>query len=425
MSFLWPLSVRISCPVDTSQIRMLLSSFPEASQRPSGLNAASITDLREVVRSRTARPVMTSHSRTVLSSTPEASQRPSGLKAIEYTQVLPRAPKGLSLASVRISRPVVASQRVTMLLEFSAASQCPSRLKASACTSLVFFPTVLSSCPVGTSQNLTVRSQLPEARRRPSELNATPVTQLEWPWSVRSSTKSGGTVLTDLLDTGTTEVAASIAVFTGRACSSKGSSLTSSVAGEDRGPMSASLASATGSFKSCESATGSCAGQEETSDATPRRCAFDSREAAMASFSSSTRDEGIDIADKGRFERLRPRGLTASSAAASRGLDADASRFAEPEASRAGLSEDVLIVKGRDAPNKKKNKKKNRTTRKERDAARPRDISSAVECPAEGCELLGNAAEPADPRSTGRRGGSARRSRGSLGSLGNQFVLTD
>src|SRR3984893_5932439 len=122
----------------------------------------------------------------------EASHWPSGLKAIEYTQLLPSGPKGLSLGSVRISCPVDGSRRLVVSEEFSVASQYPSRLNASDWTSLMSLATVPNCLPVDTSQNLTVRSQLPEASRLPSGLKATAVTQPLWALKVRSNTKSGG-----------------------------------------------------------------------------------------------------------------------------------------------------------------------------------------------------------------------------------------
>src|SRR5882724_10134549 len=154
-----------------------------------------MTGRRSPVRSRSFWPVLTSHSRTVLSSMPEASQRPSGLKAMEYTQLLPSTPNGLSLGKARISRPEVESRKVAVFEEFSVASQCPSRLKVNDWISFISFilpATAFSWSTVATCQNLTVRSQLPEARRCPSGLNAIAVTHPEWAFRVRSSTKSGG-----------------------------------------------------------------------------------------------------------------------------------------------------------------------------------------------------------------------------------------
>ena len=73
-------------PVSASHSRTVLSSLPEASRCPSGLNATLFTaSVWPVSGSPMGWPVSASHSRTVLSSLPEASRCPSGLNATLYT----------------------------------------------------------------------------------------------------------------------------------------------------------------------------------------------------------------------------------------------------------------------------------------------------------------------------------------------------
>src|SRR5436309_3237509 len=71
MWWVCPPRVCSSCPDSTFQILMVLSQLPEASQRPSGLNARLLTTLPWPVKVRTSRPVPTSQSFTLLSALPK------------------------------------------------------------------------------------------------------------------------------------------------------------------------------------------------------------------------------------------------------------------------------------------------------------------------------------------------------------------
>ena len=126
----WP---SMGCQLLASHTRTVLSSPPDTSCRPSGLNATAGTAASCPRRTPTSRPVAASHNRMVLSSLPEAMRVPSGLNATLCHPV------------------VVAAQRL------------PDRL------------------PGAASHNRTVLSSLPEAMRVPSGLNATLLTQSSWP----------------------------------------------------------------------------------------------------------------------------------------------------------------------------------------------------------------------------------------------------
>jgi hypothetical protein len=73
--------VRISLPVEISQILMVLSSLPEAIVLPSLLNATLLTDEECPVSVRISLPVEISQILIVLSSLPEAIVLPSLLNA--------------------------------------------------------------------------------------------------------------------------------------------------------------------------------------------------------------------------------------------------------------------------------------------------------------------------------------------------------
>jgi len=76
-------------------------------------------------------------------------------------------------------------------------------------------------------------------------------------------------------------------------------------------------------------------------------------------------------------------------------------------------------------PTRKKDRTKKTTARKESEAARPRDICTAVESSADCVELRGDPASPAGPGSTAGRSDSTGCSSGNPGSFGNQLAPTD
>src|SRR5208337_3317521 len=74
-----------SPPLATSQSLILSSALPDASLRPSGLNATELTELVCPARVRNSCPLATSQSLTEWSRLPESKVCPSGLKATDAT----------------------------------------------------------------------------------------------------------------------------------------------------------------------------------------------------------------------------------------------------------------------------------------------------------------------------------------------------
>ena len=77
----WPVRVRRSCPVATSQTLMIPSRLPVASRRPSGLKATAMAPLVAARKIGDFLPVVASQTRTIEPRQAEANHLPSGLYA--------------------------------------------------------------------------------------------------------------------------------------------------------------------------------------------------------------------------------------------------------------------------------------------------------------------------------------------------------
>ena len=143
-----------------SHKRIVLSSLPEASTLPSGLNAISSTQLVCPVSgdAPSGRCVATSHKRIVLSMLLEASTLPSGLNATRFSQ---------SVCPVKgsPSRSRFATFHRMVLYPLPEASTLPSGLNVTLLCTLPVCPvqSVPSASRFTTSHSLTYSSVLPEA----------------------------------------------------------------------------------------------------------------------------------------------------------------------------------------------------------------------------------------------------------------------
>ena len=161
----------------TSQILIVLSTLPEASCLPSGLNSTLQTLPSWLSRVFRTFPVVTSQILIVLSTLPEASCCPSGLNPTLLTEL------SWPLRVFR-SFPVVTSHKIIVLSSLPEASFLPSGLNSTLLTQSSWPSRVFRTFPVVTSQILIVLSSLPEASCCPSGLNSTLLTQPSWPFRV-------------------------------------------------------------------------------------------------------------------------------------------------------------------------------------------------------------------------------------------------
>ena len=121
----WSLSVRGSSGLMASRSQTLMTPprLDEASRRPSGLKATLVTPLVWPVRVRRSCPVATSQTVTVPSGCLWRAGAPSGLKATAVAPLVAAEDRGSS-------SPVVASQTRTMRPSVAEANHLPSGLYA-------------------------------------------------------------------------------------------------------------------------------------------------------------------------------------------------------------------------------------------------------------------------------------------------------